>query len=164
MQAKKQSDLFFPILSKIFNSNTNATNSILQGRTTGSSSLVQCEPIQRITLFGKDLPICILARVWHRIISNSTKADLQDQQFIELHAIVEKLNTIRNIYILLTTGLVKKLATRINDIYKESVTFEDTIQIGSFGIARAGCLSISPIVWYSFLNLCSQLGVQRDPD
>lgn len=79
----------------------------------------------------------ILARVWNRILSNSTESDLQEQQFIELHAIVEKLNTIRNIYMLLTTCLVKKLASRINNIYKESVTIEDAIQIGSFGIARA---------------------------
>jgi len=79
----------------------------------------------------------ILARVWNRILSNSTESDFQEQQFIELHAIVEKLNTIRNIYMLLTPGLVKKLASRINNIYKESVTLEDAIQIGSFGIARA---------------------------
>ncbi len=79
----------------------------------------------------------ILARVWNRILSHATNGDLKDHQFIELQAIVEKLNTVRNIYILLTTGLVKKLAARINDIYKESVTFEDAVQIGSIGIARA---------------------------
>lgn len=79
----------------------------------------------------------ILARVWHRILSQTTDTDLHKQQFAELLSIVEKLNTIRNIYILLTSGLVKKLAGRINAIYKESVTFEDAIQIGSFGIARA---------------------------
>jgi RNA polymerase sigma factor (sigma-70 family) len=79
----------------------------------------------------------ILARVWNRILSNSAKTDLQEQEFIELHAIVEKLNTIRNIYMILTTGLITKLATRINDIYKESVAWEDAIQIGSFGVARA---------------------------
>jgi RNA polymerase sigma factor (sigma-70 family) len=86
---------------------------------------------------AKTLQHLILGRVWNRILSNSTKADLQEQQFIELHAIVEKLNTIRNIYIILTTGLIKKLASRINYIYRESVTREDAIQIGSFGIARA---------------------------
>lgn len=79
----------------------------------------------------------ILARVWNRILSNSSKNDLREQKFIELHAIVEKLNTIRNIYMILTTGLITKLATRINNIYKESVTWEDAIQIGSFGVARA---------------------------
>ncbi|TKB25387.1 sigma-70 family RNA polymerase sigma factor [Desulfopila sp. IMCC35006] len=79
----------------------------------------------------------ILARVWNRILSQATDKDLQEQPYVELHAVVEKLNTIRNIYILLTTGLVKKLATRINAIYKESVSFDDAIQIGSFGIARA---------------------------
>ncbi len=79
----------------------------------------------------------ILARVWNRILIHTTDKDLQEQHYIELHTVVEKLNTIRNIYILLTTGLVKKLATRINTIYKESVSFDDAIQIGSFGIARA---------------------------
>jgi RNA polymerase sigma factor (sigma-70 family) len=34
-------------------------------------------------------------------------------------------------------GLVRKLAARINAIYKESVTFEDAVQIGCFGVARA---------------------------
>lgn len=79
----------------------------------------------------------ILARVWNRILSQATDKKLQEQQYIELHTVVEKLNTLRNIYILLSTGLVKKLATRINDIYKESVSFDDAVQIGSFGIARA---------------------------
>lgn len=86
---------------------------------------------------AKTLQHLILARVWNRILSQCSAADLQEQQFIDLHTIVEKLNTVRNIYILLTTGLVKRLAARINCIYKESVTFEDAIQIGSFGIARA---------------------------
>ncbi len=80
----------------------------------------------------------ILARVWNRIISLSTERDFHKRvKYIQLRQIVEKLNTIRNIYILLTTGLVKKIAARINNIYKESVSFEDAVQIGSFGIARA---------------------------
>lgn len=80
----------------------------------------------------------ILARVWNRILSHSAEVDLhEEEKYILLQQIVEKLNTIRNIYILLTTGLVKKIAARINAIYKESVTFEDAVQIGSFGIARA---------------------------
>lgn len=87
--------------------------------------------------FAKTFQHLILARVWNRILSHATNGDLKDRQFIELQAIVEKLNTVRNIYILLTAGLVKKLAARINGIYKESVTFEDAVQIGSIGIARA---------------------------
>ena len=80
----------------------------------------------------------ILARVWNRIITHTTENDFKEKAHcIQLQQIVEKLNTIRNIYILLTTGLVKKIAARINAIYKESVTFEDAVQIGSFGIARA---------------------------
>ncbi len=80
----------------------------------------------------------ILARVWNRILSHTAEGDFQEKEpCVQLRQIVEKLNTIRNIYILLTTGLVKKIAARINAIYKESVTFEDAVQIGSFGIARA---------------------------
>jgi RNA polymerase sigma factor (sigma-70 family) len=79
----------------------------------------------------------ILARVWNRILSTSSAVDVHAQRFNDLHAVVEKLNTIRNIYMLLTTGLVKKLAARINKIYRESVTIDDACQIGSFGIARA---------------------------
>ena len=99
--------------------------------------LFSAPPTKTSLPLAKTFQHLILARVWNRILSQCTEADLREQQFIELHSIVEKLNTVRNIYILLTTRLVKKLAARINDIYKESVTFEDAIQIGSFGIARA---------------------------
>lgn len=99
--------------------------------------LFSSNPISTSFTLAQTLQHLILARVWNRILSNSIKIDLQEQQFIELHAIVEKLNTIRNIYMILTTGLITKLATRINKIYKESVTWEDAVQIGSFGVARA---------------------------
>ncbi|MGB3212211.1 MAG: sigma-70 family RNA polymerase sigma factor [Desulforhopalus sp.] len=89
-----------------------------------------------ITL-AKTFQHLILARVWNRIVFCSTETDFQDPKFIELQAVVEKLNTIRNIYIMLTTGLVRKLACRINNIYKQSITYEDATQIGSFGIGRA---------------------------
>jgi len=99
--------------------------------------LFSSQPCKRSLSLAKSFQHLILARVWSRILIISEKKDLQKQQFIELHAIVEKLNTIRNIYILLTAGLVRKLATRINKIYKESISYEDAVQIGSFGIARA---------------------------
>ncbi len=99
--------------------------------------LFSSNPIRRSLGLAKTFQHLILARVWNRILSNSQQADLQEPQFIELHDVVEKLNTLRNIYMILTSGLVTKLATRINSIYKESITFEDAIQIGSFGIARA---------------------------
>jgi RNA polymerase sigma factor (sigma-70 family) len=38
---------------------------------------------------------------------------------------------------LLTTGLVRKLTTRINNLYQQSISREDAWQIGSFGVARA---------------------------
>lgn len=79
----------------------------------------------------------ILARVWDRICSKADTTLLQSQSFHELLNVVEGLNTLRNIYMLLTTGLVGKLTRKVSDIYKQSVTTEDARQIGSFGIARA---------------------------
>ncbi|MCP4343132.1 MAG: sigma-70 family RNA polymerase sigma factor [Desulfobulbaceae bacterium] len=99
--------------------------------------LFSSTPSRTSISLAKTFQHLVLARVWNRILGNSTDPELQEQQFIELHSIVVKLNTIRNIYMLLTTGLIKKLVAQINDIYKESVTFEDAVQIGSFGIARA---------------------------
>jgi len=95
-------------------------------------------PPSRISVpLAKTFQHLILARVWRRILTNSVQTEHEEQQFIALHGVVEKLNTIRNIYVLLTVGLVRKLAARINEVYKESVTFEDAIQIGCFGVARA---------------------------
>ncbi len=79
----------------------------------------------------------IIARVWNRIISQSTGQDFLDASFSALLEAVEKLNTLRNIYVLLTTGLVRKLASQVNPLYKQSLTYEDAVQIGSIGIARA---------------------------
>ncbi len=79
----------------------------------------------------------IIARVWRRIIGQATDSELRDPRFVALHEVVEKLNTLRNVYMLLTTGLVKKLATHTNAIYKESVSYDDAVQIGGIGIARA---------------------------
>jgi len=80
----------------------------------------------------------IIARVWNRIISQpSTETEPDDLLFPGLQAVVEKLNTLRNIYMLLTTGLVRKLAAKTNAIYKESITYHDAAQIGGIGIARA---------------------------
>ena len=56
---------------------------------------------------------------------------------MELHEVVEQLNTLRNIYMLLSLGLACKLTQKINTIYQQSITSEDARQIGSFGIARA---------------------------
>lgn len=79
----------------------------------------------------------IIARVWNRILSQLPQNEMQDDQFIALHHIVEKLNTLRNIYMLLTTGLVKMLAAKTSTLYRESVTYEDAVQIGGIGVARA---------------------------
>ncbi len=79
----------------------------------------------------------IIARVWRRIIGQAMESELRDPRFVALHEVVEKLNTLRNVYMILTTGLVKKLASRTNALYKESVSYEDAVQIGGIGVARA---------------------------
>lgn len=79
----------------------------------------------------------ILARIWNRITSNQQKSHSTRQDYIDLQTIVEELNTLRNIYMILCQGLVRKLVTHINTIYRQSISFDDAIQIGEFGIARA---------------------------
>jgi RNA polymerase sigma factor (sigma-70 family) len=79
----------------------------------------------------------MIARIWNRIISHSTEGDFLEFHFMSLLDTVEKLNTLRNIYVLLTTCLVKKFAARTNRLYKQSITYEDATQIGAIGIARA---------------------------
>ncbi len=85
----------------------------------------------------KTLQHLIIARVWNRILGHLSQEELQGDQFLALHAVVQQLNTLRNIYMLLANGLVKKLATKINVIYRESLTYEDAVQIGEIGVARA---------------------------
>lgn len=79
----------------------------------------------------------IIARVWNRIISQSPAIDWQKPEFKTLHDIVERLNTLRNIYMLLTIGLVKMLVAKTSPLYRESLTYEDAVQIGEIGVARA---------------------------
>ncbi|MCP3892682.1 MAG: sigma-70 family RNA polymerase sigma factor [Desulfobulbaceae bacterium] len=79
----------------------------------------------------------IVARIWNRVVGQISQSETKHRYFLELFEVVERLNTLRNIYVILTIGLVKKLSSNISDIYKQSISFEDTIQIGSFGIARA---------------------------
>ncbi len=79
----------------------------------------------------------VLARVWHRIINQASNATLKEKPFVELHQVVEQLNSLRNIYMLLSQGLTFTLTRKINKIYQQSLTGEDAQQIGNFGIARA---------------------------
>lgn len=93
----------------------------------GSSSLPLAKTFQHL----------IIARVWSRIRSQSIEKVFDNIAMDHLIKIVEDLNTVRNIYVLLTTGLVKKIVSQIGEIYKEGLTQEDATQIGSFGVARA---------------------------
>ena len=79
----------------------------------------------------------MLARVWYRISSQASPAMLASPEFHRLHDVVENLTTLRNIYMSLSTGLVRKLTRTINPVYSQSICCEDARQIGSFGIARA---------------------------
>jgi len=112
-----------------------------------SSSSIEMERQEALQLFTMDpqkttIPLektlqhAVLARIWDRII-RTVDDNLQIQSFTDLTDVVEKLNTLRNIYMLLTTNLVKKLTVRINKLYRYSIATEDACQIGSFGIARA---------------------------
>lgn len=86
---------------------------------------------------GKTFQHLIIARVWNRITSQCRQEDYLSGELNDLQKIVEQLNTVRNIYVLLTSGLVKKIVSQLGDIYKEGIADEDAWQIGSFGIARA---------------------------
>lgn len=119
---------------------------IFFGTTTASTEKERQEALSLFStaLDGTSLPLdktfqhLIIARIWNRIISqSSTEIKFWDRQFKALHDVVEKLNTIRNSYMLLSIGLVKKLATKTNAIYKDSVTYQDAVQMGEVGIARA---------------------------
>lgn len=79
----------------------------------------------------------MLARIWNRIVTTADTAHFNSAAFDELHEIIEELNTLRNIYMVLCTGLVRKLTGSINDIYRQSITHDDACQIGNFGVARA---------------------------
>lgn len=79
----------------------------------------------------------ILARVWDRITRTVNSDVLSSAAFTELHNVVERLNTLRNIYMVLTTRLVYKLTQKINTIYKQSIAQDDAHQIGIFGVVRA---------------------------
>ncbi len=79
----------------------------------------------------------ILARVWDRIITQANEAFLDSRPFNELHEAVERLNTLRNIYMLLSLGMVQKMTGRISAVYQHSISADDARQIGNFGIARA---------------------------
>ncbi len=77
----------------------------------------------------------IVSRVWARICRQLKATDQED--FFQLHHTVVKLNTVRNIYMILTLGLTHRLAGTLTDRLRKSVTHEDAVQMGSIGIGRA---------------------------
>lgn len=78
----------------------------------------------------------VIARIWQRVCLLSAE-DHQEKGFAALMEIVGQLNTIRNIYILFSMGLIRQLVRQTPPLYMQGITAEDAIQIGSFGIARA---------------------------
>lgn len=105
------------------------------------------ERILALKLFSsvekRELPLAqslrhpILARIWSRIASQVDENFCRQPSFLQLHSIVENLNTLRNIYVLFSSRLITKLAGSISSVYRQSLPYEDTVQVGSFGIARA---------------------------
>lgn len=86
---------------------------------------------------SKTLRHLVLARIWKRIIGNTDTDFFHDPGLLELHSVVENLNCLRNIYVLFSTRLIRRLARRVNPLYKQSITYEDALQIGTFGVAKA---------------------------
>lgn len=91
----------------------------------------------------KTLPFCytfehqIIARVWRRIIGQAKDTDFKIGCLAKLHETIENINTIRNIYMLLSIGFVRYLAPKVGTIYKQSLGYKDAVQAGILGIGRA---------------------------
>ncbi|MBM9514845.1 sigma-70 family RNA polymerase sigma factor [Desulfogranum marinum] len=79
----------------------------------------------------------IIARVWERILYKANPELIDSKAFAQLRGVVQRLNTARNIYILLTTRLVAKITSQLQKTYQQSINHRDACQIASFGVARA---------------------------
>ncbi|MFN2353711.1 MAG: sigma-70 family RNA polymerase sigma factor [Desulfopila sp.] len=94
-------------------------------------------PHQTSIPLGRTFQHLMLARIWNRIVTTADTELFDSAAFNDLQEVIEELNTLRNIYMLLCAGLVRKLSSSINDIYRQSITHDDACQIGNFGVARA---------------------------
>lgn len=114
------------------------TNEISHEQERQEALLLFSSPTNTTTIpLAKTFQHLIVARVWDRILRQADDGLLKSQPFLQLYKVVDRLNTLRNIYMLLTTGLVRKITQKTNSIYRQSITREDAHQIGCFGIARA---------------------------
>ncbi len=96
------------------------------------------QPTDKVSVpLEKTLQHLILARIWERVLYKADQKVLDSAAFRQLNDVVLCLNTLRNIYMLLTTRLVAKITAGIHATYRQSITREDAYQIGSFGVARA---------------------------
>ncbi len=94
-------------------------------------------PLKKTLPVAKTLRHMILARIWRRILATVDEDFIYDPGVLELHSLVASMNCLRNIYILFSKQLITKLAARTKPIYRQSITYEDAVQIGTFGIAKA---------------------------
>lgn len=95
-------------------------------------------PLQPESLnISKTLQHLIVSRVWSRIQATADHSLFQQPEYIHLHSIILNLNTLRNIYMLFSERLTRRMARRINPVYGQTLSYEDALQVGNFGVARA---------------------------
>lgn len=99
--------------------------------------LFSASPEEASIPLAKTFQHLILARVWQRITQKTIDTSIHNRPFTELHNTVEQLNTLRNIYMLLSWNISHGVSRKISTIYRQSITDEDAYQIASFGVARA---------------------------
>lgn len=110
-------------------------NCIDHDRQDGLALFSLSPPPQSLPL-AKTLQHALIARIWYRIVTTQSSREEARPEFLNLLEIVDQLNTLRNIYILCTQGLVHALVARAR-CASLAITFEDATQIGAFGVARA---------------------------
>lgn len=96
----------------------------------------------------------VIARIWMRLTLSGAE-ESSPEAFTALRDIVTRLNTVRNIFVTMSLGLIHTFAERVPSIYRDGIATEDLVQIASFGVARAAC-RYSPATGSRFSTFCTR--------